>query len=190
MRLRATISEFGPVLLSKILELNDTQSGVVSLMFKFADDRQLPLLDIKDFRKVLQYVSNEGKEEIEKDYGLVSASSVGAIMRKLIEIEEQGADLFFGERSFEVNDLCRLDETGRGFINILRLDDIQSKPKLFSTFMSCLLAEVYETFPERGDADRPELVISIDEAHLIYSEGSKALLEQLTTIVTLIRSKV
>lgn len=189
VRLRATISEFGPVLLSKILELNDTQSGVVSLIFKFADDRHLPLLDIKDFRKVLQYVSNEGKSDIEKDYGLVSASTVGAIMRKLIEIEEQGADLFFGERSFEVNDLCRLDENGYGYINILRLDDIQSKPKLFSTFMLCLLAEVYETFPERGDTDRPELVIFIDEAHLIFKEASKALLEQLNAIVKLIRSK-
>jgi DNA helicase HerA-like ATPase len=189
VRMRATISEFGPVLLSKIFGLNDTQASVISLVFKYCDDRKLPLLDIKDFRKTLQYITSEGKEELEKEYGLVSTSTIGAIMRKLIEIEEQGADLFFGERSFDVNDLLRLDSNGKGYINILRLDDIQSKPKLFSTFMLCLLAEIYETFPERGDADRPELVIFIDEAHLIFEEASSALLNQIETIVKLIRSK-
>ncbi len=188
-RLRATISEFGPVLLSKILELNDVQSGIISIIFKYCDDNKLPLLDIKDFRKVLQWVSDEGKEEIEKEYGRVSSSSVGAIMRALITIEEQGADLFFGETSFDVDDLLRLDENGMGYINILRLDDIQSKPKLFSTFMLCLLAEIYSTFPEQGDSGRPELVIFIDEAHLIFDEASKALLRQIETIVKLIRSK-
>lgn len=188
-RLRATVSEFGPVLLSKILELNDTQSGVISIVFKYCDDKKMPLLDIKDFRKVLQWITNEGKEEIERDYGLVSSSSVGAIMRALITIEEQGADLFFGEKSFDVDDLCRIDENGMGYINILRLDDIQSKPKLFSTFMLCLLAEIYSTFPEQGDSGRPELVIFIDEAHLIFDEASKALLDQIETIVKLIRSK-
>lgn len=189
VRMRATISEFGPVLLSKILEINDTQSGLVSLIFKYCDDQKLPLLDIKDFRKTLQYISNEGKEAIEKEYGLISTSSVGAIMRKLIEIEEQGADLFFGEKSFDVDDLLRLDDKGRGYINILRLDDIQGKPKLFSTFMLCLLAEIYQSFPERGDADQPELVIFIDEAHLIFEEASNALLDQIETIIKLIRSK-
>lgn len=189
VRMRATISEFGPVLLSKILEINDTQSGLVSLIFKYCDDQKLPLLDIKDFRKTLQYISNEGKEAIEKEYGLISTSSVGAIMRKLIEIEEQGADLFFGEKSFDVDDLLRLDDNGRGYINILRLDDIQGKPKLFSTFMLCLLAEIYQSFPERGDADQPELVIFIDEAHLIFEEASNALLDQIETIIKLIRSK-
>lgn len=189
VRMRATISEFGPVLLSKILELNDTQGGLVSLIFKYCDDKKLPLLDIKDFRKTLQFISNEGKDEIEKEYGLISTSSVGAVMRKLIEIEEQGADLFFGERSFDVDDLVRLDEKGRGYINILRLDDIQGQPKLFSTFMLCLLAEIYQSFPERGDADRPELVLFIDEAHLIFEEASKALLNQIETIIKLVRSK-
>ncbi len=139
-RLRATISEFGPILLTKILELNDTQGGLVAMVFKYCDDKQLPLLDIKDFRKTLQYISNEGKDEVENAYGLVSSSSVGAVMRKLLEIEGQGADVFFGEISFEVDDLVRLDEKGRGTINILRLTDIQSKPKLFSSFMLCLLA--------------------------------------------------
>ena len=188
-RMRATISEFGPVLLSKILELNDVQSGIVSIIFKYCDDKGLPLLDIKDFRKVLQYISNDGKEEIEEHYGRVSPSSIGAIMRALITIEEQGADVFFGETSFDVDDLTRIDENGMGYINILRLDDIQSKPKLFSTFMLCLLAEIYSTFPEQGDSGRPELVIFIDEAHLIFEEASKALLRQIETIVKLIRSK-
>jgi uncharacterized protein len=189
VRLRATISEFGPVLLSKILDLNDTQGGVVSLIFKYCDDKKWPLLDIKDFRKTLQYISDQGKDDIEKDYGRVSSASVGAIMRKLIEIETQGADLFFGERSFDVDDLLRKDHEGKGVINILRLDDIQATPKLFSTFMLCLLAEIYQSFPEKGDTDKPELVIFIDEAHLIFNEASKTLLNQIETIVKLIRSK-
>jgi DNA helicase HerA-like ATPase len=190
VRMRATISEFGPVLLSKILELNDVQSGVVSIIFKYCDDKKMPLLDIKDFRKVCQYFqSDEGRNEIEKEYGLVSSSSVGAIMRNILEVEQQGADVFFGERSFEVNDLLRHDANGNGYCNILRLTDIQSKPALFSTFMLCLLAEIYETFPERGDMDKPQLCIFIDEAHLIFDEASKSLLNQITTIVKLIRSK-
>ena len=189
VKLRATISEFGPVLLSKMLELNDTQSGVVSLVFKYADDRKLPLLDIKDFRKTLQFLSNEGKKETEKEYGLISTSSVGAILRNLIALEEQGADAFFGEPSFDVDDLMRLDGNGYGYINILRLTDIQGKPKLFSTFMLCLLAEIYESLPEKGDVEQPELVIFIDEAHLIFNEASKALLSQIETIIKLIRSK-
>jgi uncharacterized protein len=149
----------------------------------------LPLLDIKDFRAVLQYLTGDGKAEVQKDYGLISNASVGAIMRKLIELEQQGADIFFGERSFDVEDLVRLDDSGRGFISILRLVDIQSSPKLFSTFMLCLLAEIYQQFPERGDMDQPELVIFIDEAHLIFNEASKALLNQIESIVKLIRSK-
>lgn len=190
VRMRATISEFGPVLLSKILELNDVQSGVVSIIFKYCDDKKMPLLDIKDFRKVCQYFqSDEGRNEIEKEYGLVSSSSVGAIMRNILEVEQQGADVFFGERSFEVNDLLRRDSNGHGYCNILRLSDIQAKPALFSTFMLCLLAEIYETFPERGDMDKPQLCIFIDEAHLIFAEASKSLLNQITTIVKLIRSK-
>ncbi len=189
VRLRATVSEFGPVLFSKILELNDIQEGVVSLVFKYCDDHQMPLLDLKDFRKALNYLTNEGKAEIEQEYGKISTSSAGTILRKVIEIEEQGADLFFGEKSFDVNDLCRINDRGQAYINILRLTDIQSKPKLFSTFMLCLLAEVYSTFPEIGDKDDPKLVIIIDEAHLIFNEASKNLLEQIQTIVKLIRSK-
>jgi DNA helicase HerA-like ATPase len=189
VRMRATISEFGPVLLSKILDLNETQAGAISVVFKYCDDNGLPLLDIKDLRIVLQYISDEAKDEVEKEYGYMAATSIGAIMRKLLEIEEQGADLFFGERSFDVKDLMRVNEEGMGYINILRLTDIQSKPKLFSTFMLCLLAEIYGSLEVQGDKDSPELVIFIDEAHLIFKEASKALLEQLEMIVKLIRSK-
>ncbi|MFK8060180.1 MAG: helicase HerA-like domain-containing protein [Polaribacter sp.] len=188
-RLRATISEFGPVLLSRILDLTETQSGIVAIIFKYCDDNKFPLLDIKDFKKVLQYVTNEGKEEIQNEYGRISSSSTGAILRKIVEIEQQGGDLFFGEKSFDVEDLTRVDENGNGIISVLRLTDIQDKPKLFSTFMLQLLAEVYETFPEQGDSGRPELIIFIDEAHLVFEEASKALLNQIESIVKLIRSK-
>ncbi|MGG6231846.1 helicase HerA-like domain-containing protein [Tenacibaculum sp. SDUM215027] len=189
VRLRATVSEFGPVLLSRILDLTETQSGIVAIIFKYCDDNQLPLLDLKDFKKILQYITNEGKEEIKKEYGRISTASTGAILRKIIEIEQQGGDLFFGEKSFDVDDLTRIDENGRGVISVLRLTDIQDKPKLFSTFMLQLLAEVYETFPEQGDSGRPELIIFIDEAHLVFDEASKALLSQIESIVKLIRSK-
>jgi uncharacterized protein len=189
VRLRATVLEFGPVLLSKILELNDTQSSFVSLVFKYCDDSQLPLLDLKDLKRVLQFISNEGKAEIEKHYGSISTTSVGTILRKVIELEQQGADKFFGEKSFEVDDLVRIDEQGRGIISILRLVDLQDRPKLFSTFMLSLLAEIYSTFPEEGDLPQPKLVIFIDEAHLIFKEASKALLDQIETIIKLIRSK-
>jgi len=189
VRLRATVSEFGPVLLSRILDLTETQSGIVSIIFKYCDDNQYPLLDLKDFKKMLQFITAEGKEEIAGEYGRISTASTGAILRKVIEIEQQGGDLFFGEKSFEVDDLTRVDENGRGVISVLRLTDIQDKPKLFSTFMLQLLAEVYETFPEQGDSGRPELIIFIDEAHLVFDEASKALLSQIESIVKLIRSK-
>lgn len=189
VRLRATVSEFGPVLLSRILDLTETQSGIIAIIFKYCDDNKLPLLDLKDFKKILQFVTSEGKEEIQEEYGRISTASTGAILRKIIQIEQQGGDLFFGEKSFEVDDLTRIDENGRGLISVLRLTDIQDKPKLFSTFMMQLLAEVYETFPEQGDSDRPELVIFIDEAHLVFDEASKALLSQIESIVKLIRSK-
>lgn len=189
VRLRATVSEFGPVLFSRILDLNATQSGVVSIIFKFCDDRKMPLLDLKDFKKVINYITEEGKEEISANYGKISTSTTGTILRKIIELEQQGADLFFGELSFEIEDLMRIDENGHGYVNIIRLTDIQDKPKLFSTFMLSLLAEIYQQMPEKGDAEQPELVIFIDEAHLIFNEASKALLDQIESIVKLIRSK-
>ncbi|SEG29864.1 helicase HerA-like domain-containing protein [Algoriphagus boritolerans] len=188
VRLRATVSEFGPVLISQILELNDTQRGVVALVFRYCDLHHLPLLDLKDFKRVLQFVSNEGKEAITKEFGQVSPASVNTIMRKIIELEQQGADRFFGERSFEVEDLARTKE-GKGVISIIRLTDIQSKPKLFSTFMLSLLSEIYETFPEQGDSDQPKLCLFIDEAHLVFSNASKDLLDKIEAIIKLIRSK-
>lgn len=189
VRLRATVSEFGPVLFSRILNLNDTQAGVVAVIFKYCDDNKMPLLDLKDIKKVINYITEEGKEEIEELYGKISTATTGTILRKIIELEQQGADLFFGEMSFDINDLMRIDEKGRGYVNILRLTDIQDKPKLFSTFMLSLLAEIYQQMPEQGDAEQPELVIFIDEAHLIFNEASKTLLEQIETIVKLVRSK-
>lgn len=188
-RLRATISEFGPVLLSKILDLNDTQGGLVAMIFKYCDDNKLPLVDLKDFIKVLQYISDEGKAELEKSYGKVSTTSTGTILRKVIELQQQGADLFFGERSFDVDDLMRIHNDGRGVISIVRVTDLQDKPKLFSTFMLQLLAELYASSPEEGDLDKPKLVLFIDEAHLIFNEASEALLNQIETIIKLIRSK-
>lgn len=189
VRLRATVSEFGPVLISRILGVSETQAGIISILFKYCDDNKLPLLDLKDFKKILQYSTGEGKKEIANEYGRISPASSGSILRKIVELEQQGGDLFFGEKSFDTDDLLRVDENGRGYINIVRLTDIQDRPKLFSTFMLCLLAEIYSTFPEQGDSGRPELVIFIDEAHLIFKEASDALLDQIESIVKLIRSK-
>lgn len=187
-QLRATTSEFGPVLLSRLLELNETQSSVLSLIFKYCDDKGWPLLDLEDLRAMLRYTTDSGNEAIEKEYGRVSSASVGTIMRKLIELEQQGAGSFFGERSFDPEDMLKLRD-GKGVIHIVRLTDIQDKPRLFSTFMLCLLAEIYSTFPEVGDADKPKLVIFIDEAHLIFDNATKPLLDQIESIIKLIRSK-
>jgi DNA helicase HerA-like ATPase len=189
VRLRATVSEFGPILLSRILELNDTQEGLVSMIFKYCDDNKLPLLDLKDFIKVLQYITNEGKAEIQQAYGAIATTSTGTILRKVIGLQQQGADVFFGEKSFEVGDLMRISDDGRGMVSVLRVTDIQDKPKLFSTFMLQLLAELYGSCPEEGDPDKPKLVMFIDEAHLVFEEASDALLKQIETIVKLIRSK-
>ncbi|MDB5222456.1 MAG: hypothetical protein JWN83_1123 [Chitinophagaceae bacterium] len=189
IRLRATVSEFGPVLMIKILGLNDTQGGVVAMIFKYCDDSKMPLLDLKDFIKVLQYVGNEGKAELQKLYGNISTTSTGTILRKVIELQQQGADVFFGEKSFEVDDLMRISDDGRGMINVLRVTDLQDRPKLFSTFMLQMLAELYASSPEAGDLDKPKLIIFIDEAHLVFQEASPALLEEIETIIKLIRSK-
>lgn len=187
-RLKATVTEFGPVLMSQILELNDTQRGVMALVFRFCDTHHLPLLDLKDLKRVLQYTINEGKEEITKEFGAVSSATVNTIMRKIIELEQQGAEKFFGELSFEVDDLVRVKD-GKGVISIIRLTDVQNKPKLFSTFMLSLLSEIYETFPEQGDSDKPKLCLFIDEAHLVFSNASKDLIDRIEAIVKLIRSK-
>lgn len=190
VKLRATVTEFGPVLLSKILELNDTQSSIMSIIFKYSDDKGLPLVDLEDLKKVLRYVTEnpEGKAELAENYGSLSAASLGAILRAMVALEQQGAAAFFGEPSFDVHDLLQT-RNGEGVVNILRVGDIQTHPQLFSTFMISLFAEIYMTFPEVGDADKPKLALFIDEAHLIFSEASKTLMSQLETMVKLIRSK-
>lgn len=190
VKLRATVTEFGPILFSKILGLNDTQTSIISIIFKYCDDKALPLVDLADMRKVLQYVSesSEGKKELTAGYGTISPASLGTILRKIVALEQQGATRFFGEPSFEVNDLMKTRD-GKGVVSVIRLTDIQNKPGLFSTFMLSLLAEIYETLPEVGDMEKPKLVIFIDEAHLIFNEASKALLDQIETMVKLIRSK-
>ncbi len=190
VKLRATVTEFGPVLLSKILELNDTQSSIMSIVFKYCDDKGLPLIDLDDLKKVLQYVTDnpQGKADLSNNYGSIAPASLGAILRSIVALEQQGAAQFFGEPSFDVEDLLQT-RNGKGVVNILRVANIQSKPQLFSTFMLSLFAEIYMTFPEEGDSGKPKLVLFIDEAHLIFNEASKALLSQIETMVKLIRSK-
>ena len=189
VRLRATVSEFGPTLFSKMINLNETQEGVLSVVFKFCDDHELPLVDLPDLKKVLQYITTDGKAAFESEYGNIMSSSTGTIVRKLVELEQQGAGEFFGEPSFDVQDLLRVNADGAGLIHILRLVDIQDRPKLFSSFMLQLLAEVYATFPEEGDVKQPKLVLFIDEAHLLFDEASHALQDQIEVIIKLIRSK-
>lgn len=190
IKLRATVTEFGPVLLGKILELNDTQQSILSIVFKYCDDKGLPLIDLDDLKKVLQYVTDPkgGKDELAQNYGNIAPASFGAILRSIVALEQQGAAQFFGEPSFDVLDLLNKKDN-KGVVNILRVENIQNKPQLFSTFMLSLFAEIYLTFPEEGDSGKPKLVLFIDEAHLIFNEASKALLSQIETMVKLIRSK-
>jgi uncharacterized protein len=187
-RLRATVLEFGPLLFSRMLGLNQTQSSLVALVYKFCDDKHLPLLDLKDFKKVLEYITGEAKPNVTAEYGLVPATSTSLILRKLIELEQQGAEEFFGEPSFEMADLMRVVD-GFGAISILRLTDMQNRPKLFSSFMLQMLAELYATLPEVGDLEKPKLVLFIDEAHLIFDDAEKALLDEIEMVIKLIRSK-
>lgn len=190
VKLRATVTDFGPILFSKILELNETQESIISIIFKYCEDRNLPLIDLADIRRVLQYVTDsaEGKAELNSNYGTIAPASLGAILRKIVALEQQGATKFFGEPSFDVQDLLKTKD-GKGIVNVIRLIDIQNQPNLFSTFMLSLLNKIYSQFPESGDADQPKLVIFIDEAHLIFKEATKALLNQIETMVKLIRSK-
>lgn len=189
VRLRATVTEFGPILLAKVLNLNDLQRGILAVVFKYCDDHRWPLVDLEDLKEVLQYLSADGRETIEDEYGRISTSSVGTIMRRIVELEQQGAALFFGEPSFDIHDLVRTDASGHGMISILRVTDIQSRPKLFSTFMLQMLAEIYDKMPEEGDLDKPKLVMFIDEAHLIFNDASDILLNQIQATIKLIRSK-
>lgn len=188
-QMRATILEFGPTLLAKILDLNDTQTGVLSVIFKYADDSKLPLIDLNDLKKLVSYLSDgPGKEEIKSDYGSISPATSGTILRKIITIEQQGLGAMFGERSFDIEDLfVRTD--GKGTISLLNISDVQNQPKLYSTYLLSLLAELYYNLPEVGDLDKPKLVFFFDEAHLLFKDSSKAFMEQIETIIRLIRSK-
>lgn len=190
VQLRATVTDFGPILFSKILELNETQESIISIIFKYCEDKNLPLIDLEDIRRVLQYVtdSKEGKAEVNMSYGTIAPASLGAILRKIVALEQQGASKFFGEPSFDIFDLIQTKD-GKGIVNVIRLTDLQNYPNLFSTFMLSLLNKIYSQLPEAGDADKPKLVIFIDEAHLIFKEATKSLLNQIETIVKLIRSK-
>lgn len=190
LKLRATVTEFGPILLSKILELNETQSSIMAIVFKYCDDKGLPLVDLEDLKQVLQYIttSPEGKEDIKSNYGSIASTSLGAILRAIVALEQQGGTDFFGEPSFDVYDLLQTRDD-KGVVNILRVSDIQNRPQLFSTFMLSLFAEIYMQFPEEGDSGKPKLVLFIDEAHLIFKEASKTLQNQIETMVKLIRSK-
>lgn len=186
--IRATISDMGPLLLSRILDLNDTQSGVLSLIFKLADDEGQLILDMKDLRAMLQHVSDR-RAEIQGTYGNVSPATVGAIQRKLLELEVQGADKFFAEPMLDIFDLMRVDHNGNGMVNILAADKLMNSPKLYGVFLLWLLAEIYEALPEVGDLEKPKFVFFFDEAHLVFEDAPEALLERIELIVRLSRSK-
>jgi DNA helicase HerA-like ATPase len=188
-QMRATVTEFGPVLLSKILELNDTQTGVLSMIFKYADDKQLPVVDFNDLKKLLSYLSEgAGAQEIKGDYGKISSATAGTIMRKIVALEQQEIDQIFGEPSFDIQDLFEKVD-GHGVISLLNVSDMQNKPAVFSTFMLALLAEIYQSLPEVGEVDKPKLVFFLDEAHLLFKDASKAFMEQIEQVIRLIRSK-
>ena len=186
-QLRATVSSFGPLLLSKVLGLNETQSSVLSLVFKYCDDRKLPLLDLPDLRTVLQYLTGDGTADL-KDYGGMSKATVGVLLRDMVELEQQGALAFFGEPEFDLDDMLRT-VNGQGLVSILELTDVQDKPALFSTFMMWMLARLYHDLPEVGDVEKPKLVFFFDEAHLLFDNASKELINQIEQVVRLIRSK-
>jgi len=188
-QMRATVTEFGPVLLTKILELNEVQSGVLMIIFKYADDKKLPIVDLNDLKKVLNYLSEgAGAAEIKNDYGKISPATASTILRKLVALEQQGVDQLFGEKSFDIDDLFEKVD-GHGVISLLNVSDIQGQPAVFSTFMLSLLAELYQTLPEAGEVDKPKLVFFLDEAHLLFKDAPKVFLDQIDQIIRLIRSK-
>jgi DNA helicase HerA-like ATPase len=185
---RATISDLGPLLLARILELNDTQEGVLALVFKVADDNGLLLLDLKDLRAMLQYVGDNA-QQFQTHYGNVSAASIGAIQRGLLGLEQQGAEKFIGEPMLNIDDLLQTAAGGKGVVNILAADKLMNAPKLYSTMLLWLLSELYERLPEVGDPDKPKLVFFFDEAHLLFTDAPKPLLDKIEQVVRLIRSK-
>jgi DNA helicase HerA-like ATPase len=187
-QIRATVSSFGPVLLGKILDLTDVQQSVLAMVFKYCDDKQMPLLDFADLRSVLTYLADEGKVEL-KQYGGMSGATVGVLVRKMVELEQQGAAKFFGEPELEIADLMRTSADGRGIVNVLSLADVQDKPRLYSTFLMWLLGQFYYRLPEVGDLEKPKLVFFFDEAHLLFEDSSSALVEHIEQVARLIRSK-
>ncbi|MDP9273260.1 MAG: DUF853 domain-containing protein [Chloroflexota bacterium] len=188
-QVRATVHSFGAVLLGKVMNLNETQTSVLSLVFKYCDDNQLPLLDLADLRTTLRYLSSDAGKETLADYGGMSTQTVGVLLRAISTLEESGADIFFGEPEFDVNDLMRTTADGKGVVSVLELSDVMDKPRLFSTFMLWMLAQLYHTAPEMGDLPKPKLCFFFDEAHLLFADASEALMEQIELTVRLIRSK-
>lgn len=188
-QMRATVTEFGPVLLAKILSLNEVQTGVLNVLFKYADDKDLPIVDFNDLKKVLHYLTDgKGVEEIRHDYGRISSSTASTILRKIASLEQQGIDQIFGEPSFDIDDLFEKVD-GQGVISLLNVSDMQQQPSVFSTFMLALLAEIYQKLPEAGDLDKPKLVFFLDEAHLLFEDASDAFMDQIDQVIRLIRSK-
>ena len=185
---RTTISELGPMLLARILEVNDTQEGVLNIVFRIADEEGLLLFDLKDLRALLQYVADNAAE-IGTKYGNVSAQSVGAIMRQILTLENQGADQFFGEPALDLNDFIRQSPDGRGYVNVLAADPLMRSPRLYATFLLWMLSEFFENLPEVGDQEKPKLVFFFDEAHLLFSDAPPALIQKIEQAVRLIRSK-
>jgi uncharacterized protein len=188
-QVRATVHSFGPLLLGKVLDLNETQTSILSLIFKYCDDNDLPLLDLKDLAATLKFLASDEGKPILADYGGMSPASVGVLLRSLVVLEQEGADTFFGEPEFEVGDLLRTTSDGLGIISVLELRDVMNKPSLFSTFMLWMLAQLYETLPEVGDLPKPKLCFFFDEAHLLFDGASDALLAQIERTARLIRSK-
>ncbi len=188
-QLRASVSSFGPLLLSKVLGLNDTQTSVLTLVFKYCDDQKLPLIDFADLRAVLQYLTSDAGAGELVAYGGMSKATVGVLLREMVELEQQGAGAFLGEPEFELEDLLQVERDGSGLVSVLELQDVQDKPALFSTFMMWMLARLYHELPEVGDLDKPKLVFFFDEAHLLFESASKAFQDQVEQIVRLVRSK-
>jgi DNA helicase HerA-like ATPase len=189
VQLRATVSSFGPLLLGKTLSLNETQTSVLTMVFKYCDDSQLPLLDLSDLRAVLQFLSSDEGKPALTQYGGMSGATVGVLLRKMVELESQGAEKFFGEPEFDVKDMLHVTSDGRGVVTCLEISDVQDKPMLYSTFIMWMLAELYHNLPEAGDLPKPKLAFFFDEAHLLFDDASKAFLDQVQRVVRLIRSK-
>ena len=188
-QVRATVRSFGPLLLGKVLDLNETQTSILALVFKYCDDNDLPLLDLKDLATTLKFLASDEGKPILAEYGGMSSASVGVLLRSIVVLEQEGADVFFGEPEFDVDDLLRTTPDGQGVISVLELSDVMDQPRLFSTFMLWMLAQLYEQLPEAGDLPKPKLCFFFDEAHLLFDDASEALMDQIERTARLIRSK-